>query len=302
MATERKPPEPLRGENKNHAPWLLRNIWDRINKENEHFMGVIVGKEGDGKSYTAIKIANNMDPSFNSDRIIFDVMNLLEVLNSGDHDAGQWYVLDEAGVQMGKRTWQDRSQILANQALQLIRDHNLGLIFTLPRLSEFDSQAKGRIQAAYEITRKVHDNHVRGKWKWFDPDRMDQTGEIYKKFPRRTQNGENKRITKLNFTPPECDEVVETYEERKSQFQNEFYEQVIEEARDDTEGEGSDDLKAPQIAQQIIDDEGTDEYIMDNNGQEYIDRDLIEIEYEIGARRSKKVKKILKQGLDQEVM
>jgi len=302
MSTYRKPPKPLRGENKNHAPWLLRRIWDRINKENEHFMGVIVGKEGDGKSYTAIKIANNVDPTFNADRVMFDVVDLLEVLDSGDHESGQWYVLDEAGVQMGKRTWQDRSQILANQALQLIREHNLGVMFTIPRLSEFDSQAEGRIQAAYEITGKKHNEYVRGKWKFFDPDRMNETGKIYKKFPRRVQNGEKKRIKRLNFTPPKCTELIETYEERKSKFQSEFYEQVIEEGRENGEDEEPDKLKAPQIARQIIDGEGVSEYIMDNNGQEYIDRDLIEIEYQIGARRSKKVKKILKQGLEREVM
>lgn len=302
MSTHKSPPEPLQGKNENHAAWLLRRIWERINRKNEHFMGVIVGKEGSGKSFTAIKIANNVDPSFNADRIIFDVVDLLEVLKEGDHEPGQWYVLDEAGVQMGRRTWQDRSQILANQALQLIRDHNLGLIFTLPRLSEFDSQAEGRLQAAYEITNKEHNEFVAGKWKWFDPDRMNQTGTIYKKFPRRIQNGQRKRIRKIRFTPPDAEDLLQTYNERKTEFQKATYEEVIQEAREETEEDDEETLDVPQIAQEIIDNGAVDEYIATNNGQEYIDRDLIGIEYGIGDTRSRKVKKLLKQSLERDVM
>ena len=302
MSTHKSPPEPLQGKNENHAAWLLRRIWNRINRKNEHFMGVIVGKEGTGKSYTGIKIANNVDPTFNADRIIFDVVDLLEVLKEGNHESGQWYVLDEAGVQMGKRTWQDRSQILANQALQLIRDHNLGLIFTLPRLSEFDSQAEGRLQAAYEITNKEHDEYVAGKWKWFDPDRMNQTGTIYKKFPRRVQNGKKKRIRKIRFTPPECQDILDDYNERKGEFQAETYQQVIDEAREDEEAEQEQQMGVPEIAQEIIDTKGVETYVESNNGQEYIDKDMIELDYDIGRSKSAKVKKLMKQDLDREVM
>ena len=104
------PPERLQKPNENHTLWLLRRIWDRINEKNEHFMGCVVGREGSGKSYTAVKIANMIDPSFNADRVIFDVTELLKTLRDGDHEPGQFYVLDESGVQFGVRTWQDRAQ------------------------------------------------------------------------------------------------------------------------------------------------------------------------------------------------
>ncbi len=148
------PPDPLRVPNHHHAPWLLRRIWDRLHTDDGYFMGVIVGREGSGKSHTALKIASTIDSEFSADRVIFDVSELLQDLKEGDDDPGSFYVLDEAGVQLGRRTWQERGQVLANQALQLIRNHNLGLIFTLPRLGELDSQAQGRLQAFYEITER----------------------------------------------------------------------------------------------------------------------------------------------------
>jgi len=300
MATA-SPPKPLQKPNDQHVPWLLRRIWERVNRRNEHFMGVIVGQEGSGKSHTAIKICKHVDPSFNADRIIFDVTELLEELTEERHEPGNFYLLDEAGVQFGKRTWQDRAQVLANQALQLIRDHNLGLVFTLPRLSELDSQTQGRLQAAYEITQKKADEYVEGKWKFFDPSRMDDNGKIYKKYPRRAMNGERKRIRKFRFKPPET-EIIDNYEERKRAFQKEVYQETIEKMRGEGEEEGEEKKTIKELAKEIKSNEGVSAYIKENHGQRYIDRDLIEVEYEIGSRRSKKLKKVLAQGLDEEVM
>jgi len=295
MATQQhaSPPEHLRKPNDGHVEWLLRRVWERLNVNNEHFMGVIVGEEGSGKSHTALKIAHAVDPTFDADRVIFDVAELLEVLREGEHEPGQMYVLDEAGVQFGVRTWQDRGQVLANQALQLIRDHNLGLIFTLPRLGELDSQAQGRMQAFIEMVDKVNGEYVVAKWKWMDPDRADDTGTIYKKFPRRRQNGQIQRLTRVAFTPPP-EEIVEPYEATKDEFQEEFYDEVIQELDDSTDDEEDDELSVQDIAEKIQSNGGIDQYIESNGSQQYIDRDLIEMDYDIGGKKSKKVKKLLK--------
>lgn len=298
MSTE-IPPDALQGPKDNHAKWLLHRIWERLNRKNEHFMGVIVGQEGSGKSYTAIKIAQNVDPSFTHDRVIFDVAELLERLADGQHEPGHCYVLDEAGVQLGVRTWQDRAQILANQALQLVRKHNLGLIFTLPRLSELDSQAQGRLQALYEITDKEPDKYVEGKWKFFDPDRTDDTGEIYKKYPRRIQNGDRKRITRISFTPPEGEEV-QKYEAKKDEFLEEFYQETIAELRDeaDEDDEDDDSMSAKEIANELAE---SVERVVSQHGvtkEPYVDKELVRAEYDLTHRDAKTVKSLLEKRFD----
>lgn len=298
MATTKSPPEPLQGRNDNHTAWLLRRVWDRVNERNEHFMGCVVGREGSGKSYTAIKIANTVDPTFDADRIIFDVTELLKVLKDGEHEPGNFYVLDEAGVQLGVRTWQDRAQILANQALQLIRNHNLGLIFTLPRLSELDSQAEGRLQAVLEMTEKKPDEWAALKWKWLDPDRIDQSGNILKKYPRRKHNGYTKRITRNAFTPPEG-EVVEKYEERKHEFQDEVYERTIAKL----EGEEGDDEEEQMSVREVADtikDDGIEAVVSEHNqtGNPYINHELIRANYGLSHRDAKAVRSILEKEVD----
>jgi hypothetical protein len=298
MATK-TPPERLQRPNENHTPWLLRKVWDRVNRKNEHFMGCIVGREGSGKSHTALKIANSLDPSFNPDRVIFDVLDLLKVLKEGNHSPGDFYVLDEAGVSLGRRTWQDRAQILANQALQLIRSHNLGLIFTLPRMSELDSQTEGRLQAVLEITEKNPNEYIKLKWKWIDPDRVDSGGNILKKFPRRRQNGYKKRIKRNTFAPPEDDALIETYEERKATFQDSVYQETIEALEGEDEEEGQEEMTVKDVATDIASD-GIEGVVSEhgNTGEPYINHQLIRAEYGITHDDAKAVKSLLEKQFE----
>jgi len=61
---------------------------------------------------------------------------------------------------------------------------------------------------------------------------------------------------------------------------------------DDDEEE--EELKDPKhIVDEIISTDRVDDYIGDNYGQEYVDRDLIELDFDIGRSRSKKVSKLL---------
>lgn len=300
MAAERSPPDALRVPNDNDSAWLCRRLWERVNEKNLHFMGAFVGEEGSGKSHTAIRVASEVDPGFTADRVIFDVADLLRALRDGEHSVGDFYVLDEAGVQFGRRTWAQRSQVLANQALQIIRDENLGLIFTIPALGDFDSQAQRRLQAFYELTDKKEGEHVRGKWKFMDPDRTDDTGTIYKKYPRRRVDGHTLRITSLAFKPPDPDIIAE-YTKRKEAFQEEFYDEAIAALDDsvDTGEEEDDSLSAQDIADEIQATDSVDafESVHAGNGTTYIDWMLIRAEYDTSRRDSKTVKKLLERDL-----
>lgn len=298
-ATQPTPPELLQKPNEEHPIWLLRRIWDRVNLKNQHFMGCIVGEEGSGKSWTAVRIASEVDPTFSADRVIFDVVELLKILRDGKHEPGHFYVLDEAGVQLGRRTWQERGQVLANQALQIIRDHNLGLVFTLPRLSELDSQTQGRLQAFYELTEKEDGEYVRGKWKWMDPDRADETGKIYKKFPRRRVDGVILRITDIAFKPPGRD-LIDPYKKRKEEFQADFYDKTIEELSDEEEDE-EEEPGPKEIATEIAAN-GLKNYISEDkrNGDPYINGNLIRAHYEMSHSDARTVKALLDQQFSTE--
>jgi|APHM01.1.fsa_nt_gi hypothetical protein len=107
MSSKQKPQPLADAPPDNDAAWLLDGVWSRMNERNEHFVGVFVGREGSGKSLTAIKTAELLDPDFQAEEnVFFKLDNFLEILAEERYNAGDVFVLDEAGVQLGNRTWQ----------------------------------------------------------------------------------------------------------------------------------------------------------------------------------------------------
>ncbi len=288
--THSEPPEQLQPPFSRPEPEILRGIWDRLHERNQHFMAAVVGEEGSGKSLTAIRIASELDPNFNAEKVHFRPDDFLEILRDEKFSEGDVYVLDEAGVSLGVRTWHDDAQIMVNKAFQLIRSHNIGLIFTLPRLSELDSQTQGRLQAFYEITKRVEDQYVVGKWKRVDPDRTG-SGTDYQPFPRIVRNGQKYRVKSMAFGPPTGD-YVDEYHRRKKAHQKETYDKAINAIRNEEQEKAERELNAKDIADLIL-EEGVEDYIADNYGQKYIDRDLIAVDYGIGDSKTRRVKKVL---------
>jgi hypothetical protein len=297
-----QPPAPLRDP----APEELtkriikQKVWKRCNVDNKHFMGCIVGREGSGKSHTALKIASAVDPTFTADRVFFDPKRLLQVLKSDEYGAGTAVVIDEAGVGLGNRTWYDKDQILLNQALQTARDDNMCVLFTLPRLSELDSQTIGRLHTYVEMMEldKVN-GHADARWMRIDPSR-DESGEIYKKYVRLRVRGRKKRVERVRFTPAD-DELVASYEERKAEFKQELYAEAIEAAEEaDNDGDGPN----PKDIAQDIAEEGIGSYVARNGStkEAYINKDLIRVEHDLSHSDAAAVKTLLERSFDENAL
>lgn len=255
-ASQQRAPEELQGDHPTKV--LLRQVWRRLNVRNEHWMHCIVGEEGSGKSQTAIKEASLIDPNFTHENVIFEPETLLETLRDEKYEAGDVYVFDEAGVGLGNRTWHDQAQVQFNQALQLIRDHNIGLVFTLPRLGELDTQTKGRLQSVLELVAKEEGEYVTGFWWNADPDRIDMSGDVYMQKP--TVNG--RQVGGVRFSPPP-QSIIEPYNERKREFQKQVYDDTLDELDEDDEDEGQ---SIVEYADQVSDNEDLAQYLSWHGG------------------------------------
>jgi hypothetical protein len=97
----------------------------------------------------------------------------------------------------------------------------------------------------------------------------------------------------LRFGPPSR-ELVDGYEARKDQFQSDLYAETTDQIGDD-DGERS----VKDIAEEIF-EESLEEYISisASNKIEYIDKELIAIDYDISEHRANKVKKLLERERD----
>jgi len=286
------PPPALRNHGGNVSARVLRRyIWRRMNLENEHFMGTIVGREGSGKSHTALSICRKVDPSFDAERVFFDPAELVEAFQSDDLGEGSMVMLDEAGVGLGNRSWYEKEQVLLNQTLQTVRDENMGVLFTLPRLSELDSQTVGRLHSLLAMGEKHPDERWASvSWKNIDVTREDTEGKVYKKYPRMNIDGQQHRVTLIAIKRPPA-ELAEHYEERKASFKESLYDEVIAAHNGDDEGDNTD---PKGIAQQIAED-GIEVVtsVNNQNGEPYINKDLIRVEYDISHSDARAVKSLL---------
>lgn len=291
MSTQKpKPPEALQQDTV-EAQLIKEKVWDRMWVNNEHFMGVIVGREGSGKSLTGIKIGEVADPTFEAWRVMFDPASFLKQLQEwkkNNETQGKIVIIDEAGVGVGVRTWYDKDQIMLNQVLQIIRDENMGVIFTLPRLSELDSQTKGRLHGYMEMMDMEAGEWATLKYLNWDPTR-DGRGKIYREYPEMVVNGYKRTVRRLKIAPP-SPEIVEPYEERKAEFQNKQYQNAIDEMEDDVD----DEKTVKEIAMEIADGK-IGEYVSrhSQNKTPYINQNLIRADYELSQNDAQAVKDLL---------
>jgi len=296
MSTTTQAPDKIQGR-KVEARILRQKVWRRANVKNQHFMGAIVGREGSGKSYTAVKISELCDPTFNADRVMFDPASFLEQLQEWKEKGetqGKAVILDEAGVGVGVRSWYDKEQIKFNKVLQTIRDENMIAWFTLPRLSELDSQTRGRLHAFLEMVDMEPDEWAELKWKNIDPARDDRDN-IYKKYPRLRINGEIRPVKRLRFGPP-TQELIDNYEGRKNTFQEELYQDAIDEMNGEDEDDGVD---TKSLANTIVENKLT-EYVSIHNGNKmkYVDKELLRADYELSLNEAKAVKRMIEREVD----
>jgi hypothetical protein len=298
MSTQTKqPPKPLQADTI-EARLIKEQIWNRLWRDNEHFMATIVGREGSGKSHTGIKLAEVVDPTFNAKRIMFDPVDFLKRLKewkANDETQGKMIVIDEAGVGVGVRSWYEKDQIMLNQVLQIIRDENMGVIFTLPRLTELDSQTRGRLHAYLEMMEKSPGNWANVKWLDWDPTR-DERDKIYREYPTLTINGNKRVIKRLKLSPP-SDEVIEPYEARKDEFQRQQYDKAIDEMEEDVD----DEMSVKEVAMEIADSDMSQ--FVSRHGQTnqpYINKQLIRAEYDLSHADAQGVKALLDRQFSKE--
>jgi len=292
------PPPMLRNHGGSVSARVLRRyIWKRMNVDNEHFMGVIVGREGSGKSHTALSICRKVDPTFDADRVFFDPADLVEAFRSDDLGEGSMVMLDEAGVGLGNRSWYEKEQVLLNQTLQTVRDENMGVLYTLPRLSELDSQTVGRLHSLLAMKEKhVDEGWASVSWKNIDVTREDTDGKVYKKYPRMNVDGQQHRVTSIGIRKP-SEDLADAYEQRKAAFKEELYDEVIEAHEETTDDNPADPT---EVAEEVIDADRVDEFVSHHGqtGRAYVDKDLLAAEFELSVRKSNTAKKIIEREAD----
>lgn len=266
--------------------------------ENSNVVVTVVGDPGDGKSYASLRLAEVIDPDFSLDQVASGIGEFMHLVNDNSYSQGQPIILEEGSIEASAYDWHSISNKVFRQVLDIWRNQNRMAIINLPNFQALEKGARRRTDLIVEM--------VEAKpWKEYSKAKVKKAkyNNISDNFttPFPIIDGMERKWMKFNLP---SEETREAYEQKKSEYNQERYEELLEELLEDS-GEAEDepeDMGPKEIADIIQSNEGSEAYIKDNNGREYIDRDLIELEYDIGARKSKKVKKVLMERENLDVM
>lgn len=201
----------------------------RVLDYNKNIIGVAIGDTGSGKTWSAIRLGELIDPNFNIDNVVFSASEFLALLNSGRLHKGSVIVYEEVQLSMNKRKWYALSNSIMNQVLSTFRNLNLVVIFTTPDLSYFDSQGQKLIKVIFETKSIIKEknlsvvspkilsiNHI--------------TGKIYFKYMRVVKDGEVRVMDKL-LLQKASHKLLAEYELKKKQFNDALNKRVELELR-----------------------------------------------------------------------
>lgn len=203
--------------------YLIQHIKNQIFKKNRNFVCIIVGKVGTGKSYSAMRLGEELDDKFNIDKVFFNVEDLLKTIHENTLYPGEVLILDEAGVAISNRQhYMNKFNKSMSFLLQTWRHRNLILFVTVPDISFVDAGIRKLFDAILECRKVVRsEGMVKASLKFIQVN--PQSGKAY------FHNIKGHDGTYLmNIKKPDI-KIVHRYEKRKTEFTSNLY-QILEEA------------------------------------------------------------------------
>jgi len=194
-------------------------IRNRLHKQNRNYLCAIVGPTGSGKSYSALRLAEQVDSGFNMLQVVFTPQEFMALLNSGTLKRGSVIVFDEAGVAVNSRNFQTATNKLLHFITQTFRSMNYCVIYTCPDFTFLDKGIRKLVHSILETKKIDYEKEL----VWVRPlmvENNPQSGRIYMKFPRFHDEAYPRMkvaITKMYFHKP-SPELIEAYEDRKLSF------------------------------------------------------------------------------------
>lgn len=208
-------------------PVLVQYIKQRVLKRNKNFVMVFIGPTGSGKSYSALRLAEQLDPTFSVDRVCFKakdfmykINELVELSDKGEDIRGKVLLWDEMGVEHNARSFMTISNRVINYFFQTSRHLNLIVIMTVPLLSFIDSSTRRLMHGFAEMQGiDIGNKTASVKVKLNQVNVM--SGKEYPKYLRYRRNNRTYVSKKLKFKMPPK-ELYEPYELKRKAFTKEL--------------------------------------------------------------------------------
>lgn len=234
---------------------LITWIKSRI-KRNENLNLITTGPTGSGKSYCDIRLAIDMDPTFDVQKqVIFTFKQLLQLLKDEWFMAKQWKVIvfEELQISQNSRNWYSKMNKLLNYLLSTYRHRNIILLVNCPYDDFVDSQTRRLFHMIIEMKSKNQKTGIAT----IRPKILQYYAKKQKFYEHSIYVIQNHKAVKTPYyqvkIPPK--DICKVYEEMKTNFTTNLNEKIEQELMGEEQKEkaGETRLRLTQQQQQILD-------------------------------------------------
>lgn len=227
----------------------LSYIQQRIVR-NKNFLGFVSGQTGSGKSWASISIAEDLDPEFNIDRVVFSARELMQLINSDTLKRGSVIVFEEMGVAMNSRNWQSIANKMINYLLQTFRHRGFILIMNSPYMDFVDSSMKKLFHAELQ-TMSIDFKNKTCKLKPQLIQYNSRKQKFYYKFLRVVTGDGAIPVSAWSVAKP-SDALIKAYEKKKGAYTDALNKKIYEEIEAAEEKKEKKNRLTP-IQQEVVD-------------------------------------------------
>lgn len=245
-------------EDVKHPNPLIQDVQKRLWKKNKNWLGIITGQTGSGKSWSALSLAERIDPDFDVSKVVLTPESFLKNVADRTWGQGDVVIFDEAGAGMSAKAHMTKKNRIIDQVLQTFRRQNIAVIFTVPSKSNVDKSVR-RLLHTYIETKGIDYKNKRNLLKWLEMDYNQKTDKIYYKYPKRkNEEGAVKKLKTIETSKPSQD-LIDAYESKRSKFQEKKNKEFFEEIREKTSDSENQDskTKAEKIEEKLEEDPET---------------------------------------------
>lgn len=208
------------------AFWLYRKCYRDIWLRKKNVTFIVIGNTGSGKSEFALKIAHDLDPTFNVDRVVYDTKSFFDLITNGDSTGaigiGKAIVFDESSHDeaMDSRSAMSKGNKTMASFSTIFRAKRLIIIYVAPNLNQIDSRVRAISVTGVFQTRSIDYNRKLTRVTLYWSDQNNKTGLVYYKKPRiKKPDGRVVVANPILFgRPPKA--LRELYEKKKMAFIN----------------------------------------------------------------------------------
>lgn len=182
-------------------------------------MGVFVNDTGSGKSYSALSLAEAVDPKFSVGRVALSASEMVKILTTERLNKGSVVVLDEAGVNFSSQKWYEPEAKALNELFQTFRFMNVAVLMTLPNYNFLNAGQRRLTHFAFEMTSIDYKNklaYALPKKFVLKPFKKESGFDFV--YPLiRYPNGRYYKVKHVAFRKP-SPELIKAYEQKKAEW------------------------------------------------------------------------------------